>query len=66
VELVEGRLFVELAKAMHDWLWCSDRIGNKPKLGLGCLSMLWKERRVGWRILVVRRSPLHFVIHFPG
>jgi hypothetical protein len=38
VELVEGRLFVELVKAVGDWLWCSDRIGNRPELDLDCLD----------------------------
>jgi hypothetical protein len=33
VEVAEGMLFVELA---GEWLWRSDRIVNKPELGLGC------------------------------
>jgi hypothetical protein len=38
VELVESMLFMEFAEARGGWLWRSDRIGNKPKLGLGCLG----------------------------
>jgi hypothetical protein len=36
VEVAEGMLFVELAKGRGEWLWRSDRIVNKPELGLGC------------------------------
>jgi hypothetical protein len=38
VVLVEGMLFVDLVKAEDGWLWCSDRIGNKPELELGCFG----------------------------
>jgi hypothetical protein len=33
-------LFVEWVKVVDDWLWCSDMIGNKPGLGLGCFGRL--------------------------
>jgi hypothetical protein len=42
--LAEGMLFVELVKVMNDWLWHSDRIGNKPDLGLSCLGKFVVER----------------------
>jgi hypothetical protein len=32
VGLEEGMLSVELVKAGGGWLWCSDRIDNKPEL----------------------------------
>jgi hypothetical protein len=38
VGLAEGMLFVKLPKTVGDWLWHSDMIGNKPKLGLGCFG----------------------------
>jgi hypothetical protein len=47
MELAEGMLFVELAKAGDDWLWRSDRIGNKPELGFGCLGKFVVERVKG-------------------
>jgi hypothetical protein len=51
VELAEGMLFVELAKARDGWLWCSDRIGNKSKLGLCCLGEFVMERvKAAWSL----------------
>jgi hypothetical protein len=47
VELAEGMLFVELAKAKGDWLWHSDRIDNKSELSLGCLCGFVVERVKG-------------------
>jgi hypothetical protein len=38
---------VELTKVVGDWLWHSDRIGNKLKLGLGCLDEFVVERAKG-------------------
>jgi hypothetical protein len=46
VELA-GVLFVELMKVVDDWLWCSDRIDNKPKLGLGYLDSSTMGRMKG-------------------
>jgi hypothetical protein len=37
-ELKEGMLFVEQMKVVGDWLWCSDRIGNRLGPGIGCLD----------------------------
>jgi hypothetical protein len=48
---------------------CSVVIGLviSRSLGLVVLLSLWcKERRVGWRILIVRRWPMHCVVHFSG
>jgi hypothetical protein len=47
VELEESMLFVELTKAENDWLWHNDRIGNKSKLGSGCLGKFVVERAKG-------------------
>jgi hypothetical protein len=37
------------------------------RFGLGVMIVLWwKERRIGWRILLVVKSPLHGVVDFSG
>jgi hypothetical protein len=38
VELADGMLSVELAKAMGGWLWHNGKIDNMPKLGPGYLD----------------------------
>jgi hypothetical protein len=43
----EGMLSVELMKAMDDWLLHSDMMGNKPKLGIGCLDNFAMDRAKG-------------------
>jgi hypothetical protein len=43
-KLLEDMLFVELAKVVDDWLWCSGRIGNMLEAGLGCFGKLTVER----------------------
>jgi hypothetical protein len=40
VALSEDMLFVEWVKVVDGWLWCSDMIGNKPGLVLGCFGRL--------------------------
>jgi hypothetical protein len=63
--LMKGILFVELVKPEDGWLWRSDRVDNKSELGFDCLvSLWWKELRVGWRVLIVRWRPMHYVVHF--
>jgi hypothetical protein len=47
VELAEGMLFMELAEAVGDWLWCGDRIGNRPEHDLGCLDNFTMGRTKG-------------------
>jgi hypothetical protein len=66
VELTEGKLFVEPVKVGGGWLWRNDKIDNRRGLSLAIIwvSLWWKERRVGWGVLVVRWFPLHGVIHF--
>jgi hypothetical protein len=55
MEPAEGMLFVELEKAMGDWLWHNDRIDNKSELVPSYL---------GEFVVVIRWCPLHYVIHF--
>jgi hypothetical protein len=54
VKLAEDKLFVELAKSQGGWLWCNDRIDNKPETILGCClgGFVVEKQRVGWGILV--------------
>jgi hypothetical protein len=41
------------------------RLVISRSLGLAVLvGLRWKERRVGWRVLVVRGSSLHGVVDF--
>jgi hypothetical protein len=57
-------LSMELAEAKDDWLWHNDR-GLVISWSLVVLVCLWwKEGRVGWRILVMGRWPMHYVVHF--
>jgi hypothetical protein len=44
VEPVDGMLFVELAKAIDDWLWHNGRINNMLEVGLGYFGKLVVER----------------------
>jgi hypothetical protein len=47
IELAKDMLFMELTKGEGDWLWHSGTIGNKSKLGLGCLGEFVMERAKG-------------------
>jgi hypothetical protein len=44
VELAEGILTMELAKAVDDWSWRNGRIDNMSKVGLGYFGELVVER----------------------
>jgi hypothetical protein len=44
VELVEGMLSMELAKAVDDWLWRNGKIDNMLEVGLGYFGKLVVER----------------------
>jgi hypothetical protein len=41
-------LFVKLAKAVDDWWWCNDKIGNIPELGYSCLGKFVMGGAKGW------------------
>jgi hypothetical protein len=47
VEPAEGMLFMEPVKAVGDWLWHSDRIGNNLELAHGCLGEFVVKRLKG-------------------
>jgi hypothetical protein len=47
VEPAEGMLFMEPVKAVGDWLWHSDRIGNNLELARGCLGEFVVKRLKG-------------------
>jgi hypothetical protein len=36
--LMEGMLFVELAKVEDGWLWRNGRIGSMQEVGFGCFD----------------------------
>jgi hypothetical protein len=41
MELVMGMLSMKLVKVVDDWLWHNGKIGNMPKVGLGCFVSIW-------------------------
>jgi hypothetical protein len=47
VALPEDTLFLELARVVDDWLWCSGMIGNRLGFGLDCFGRLMVGNAMG-------------------